>query len=112
MAKKIKFKSAAEKRAYEENQRSWEQLKAKYEKSKPKTTARKTDAVLDYSLSNPPGRERVDVPSRSTAGGNTSARPAMMYSGDAMVGISIIHKSCLQPIFNEQAAKDAAGMRR
>lgn len=107
--KKMKFKSAEEKRRYEENQRSWEQLKAKYE---TKRLLPKGDSVLRYSLENPPGRDRLDVPSLGGFSGDTAARPAMKYTGDSMVGISIMHKSCLQPIFNEQAAKDAAGMRR
>ena len=33
--KKMKFKSADEKRRYEENQKSWEALKAKYAPTKP-----------------------------------------------------------------------------
>jgi len=28
------------------------------------------------------------------------------------LGITILHKSCLQPVFNQQAAVDAANMRR
>lgn len=38
--------------------------------------------------------------------------PTKTYTGDKMIGVSILHKSCLQPVFNEQAAKDAASMRR
>jgi hypothetical protein len=29
-----------------------------------------------------------------------------------MLGITIVHKSCLQPVFSQQAAVDAASMRR
>lgn len=107
--KKIKFKSAEEKRRYEENLRSWEQLKAKYE---TKRILPKTDSVLCYSLENPPGRERLDLPSRSTAGGVAAARDSMKYTGDSVKGISIVHKSCLQPVFTDEQAKDFAGMRR
>ena len=109
--KKIKFKSAAEKRQYEENQRNWEALNAKYE-SISKAKGRSTDLALRYSLSNPPGRERVVLPSLSTSGGNTAARESMMYSGDRVKGISIVHKSCLQPVFTDEQAKDFAEMRR
>ena len=107
--KKIKFKSAEEKRRYEENQRSWEQLKAKYETN---GVLPKSDSVLRYTLANPPGRERLDLPSRSTACGMAAARESMRYTGDAMNGISIVHKSCLQPVFTDEQAKDFAGMRR
>lgn len=35
-----------------------------------------------------------------------------VYTGNNLIGISIIHKSCLQPIFSKQSAEDAANMRR
>lgn len=41
---------------------------------------------------------------------NSKQTPA--YTGEKMLGVSIIHKSCLQPVFNEAAAVDAASMRR
>jgi hypothetical protein len=44
--------------------------------------------------------------------GSTAPPEHKEYTGDKMIGISIIHKSCLQPIFSEQAAKDVANMRR
>lgn len=109
MKKLPKFKSAEEKRLYLENQKSWEKLKAKYE---PKRNVPKSSKVLVYSLENPPGRERLELPSRDTGLGVATSRDSVKYTGDKMIGVSIIHKSCLQPIFNEQAAKDAAGMRR
>lgn len=51
-------------------------------------------------------------PSKVTDGGDTNARNGLKYTGNEMIGISIIHKSCLQPIFNSESAKDAANMRR
>lgn len=35
-----------------------------------------------------------------------------VYTGDKIVGIAAMHKSNLVPIFNENAAKDVASMRR
>jgi hypothetical protein len=113
VVKKIKFKSAEEKRRYEENERAWSEMCRKYSSmSRVKSPSGKADSVLSYSLKNPPGRERLELASRNTNGGSTAARESMTYTGTEMLGISLIHKSCLQPIFNEQAAKDAAGMRR
>ena len=57
-------------------------------------------------------RETQYFPSRVTPGGLTSAKPIPVYTGDKMIGISIIHKSCLQPVFSKEAAVDAASMRR
>jgi hypothetical protein len=51
-------------------------------------------------------------PSLVTPGGSTALKPVPEYTGTEMVGISIIHKSCLQPVFSKQAAVDAATMRR
>ena len=33
-------------------------------------------------------------------------------AGDKIIGIGVLHKSCLQPIFNKEAAEDIAKMRR
>ena len=44
--------------------------------------------------------------------GTNNSKPAKSYTGEKMLGISIMHKSCLQPMFNEEAAQDAASMRR
>lgn len=57
-------------------------------------------------------RETSRPPSRVTHGGDTSLKTANKYTGSEMIGVSIIHKSCLQPIFSREAAVDAASMRR
>jgi len=44
--------------------------------------------------------------------GSTAPKEAMEYTGDKMVGIAIMHKSCLQPVFSEEEARDSASMRR
>lgn len=63
-------------------------------------------------LSTPSGRDTRSIPSRVTAGGSTAPQEQKEYTGDKMIGISIIHKSCLQPVFSKEAATDAASMRR
>lgn len=57
-------------------------------------------------------RQTAYIPSLVTPGGDTNLKEVPEYTGDKMLGISIIHKSCLQPIFNIEAAVDAANMRR
>ena len=57
-------------------------------------------------------RETSRPPSLVTPGGSTARKQIPKYTGTEMMGISIIHKSCLQPIFSKQAAVDAASMRR
>ena len=57
-------------------------------------------------------RKTSNPPSLSTFGGSAPLKEAPVYTGTEMLGISIIHKSCLQPIFSKEAAVDAASMRR
>ena len=52
------------------------------------------------------------IPSLVTPGGDCNLKEIPKYTGTEMIGISIIHKSCLQPIFSQQAAVDVANMRR
>lgn len=67
-----------------------------------------------YSVSPLSNTDRVTeyIPSRVTSGGSTALKPVPKYTGDKMIGITIIHKSCLQPVFSREAAVDAASMRR
>lgn len=37
---------------------------------------------------------------------------ANTYTGEKVVGIATMHKSCLQPVFSQQEAEDSAKMRR
>jgi len=52
------------------------------------------------------------IPSLVTPGGSTALKEIPKYTGSEMIGISIIHKSCLQPVFCQEAAIDVANMRR
>lgn len=60
----------------------------------------------------PAGRESVHIASRSTGMGSATLKEQPRYTGDRVIGVSIIHKSCLQPVFSQQEAVDAASMRR
>ena len=44
--------------------------------------------------------------------GPVSSKPAPTYTGTEMIGITVLHKSCLQPVFSKESAEDAAKMRR
>jgi hypothetical protein len=39
-------------------------------------------------------------------------KETLFYTGDRLIGIAVMHKSCLQPVFSRQEAEDAAKMRR
>lgn len=57
-------------------------------------------------------RATTRPPSLVTPGGSTALKEIPKYTGTEMIGISIIHKSCLQPVFSKAAAVDVASMRR
>jgi len=57
-------------------------------------------------------RTTKNFPSKVTHGGSTAKRDIMPYTGTQMIGVTILHKSCLQPVFSQEDAIDAAHMRR
>ena len=113
---KVKFRNAVEARKSRELDREWKQLKIKWgvdadEKKRKQALIAKP---LVYSLSTPIGRSNTHhIPSLDTGhSGPVSSKPAPKYTGTEMLGITILHKSSLQPVFNQQQAVDAATMRR
>lgn len=57
-------------------------------------------------------RETADIPSLNSKVGSTSKVETTKYTGDKLIGIAVLHKSCLQPVFSQQDATDIARMRR
>lgn len=111
---KQKFRNADEARMARELDASWAELQKKWgvkQESKKRKTAMSAPS-LDYKLSAPAGRATSNhIPSRETAGCST-APVHKVYTGTKVLGVTIVHKSCLQPVFNQQEAIDAANMRR
>ena len=57
-------------------------------------------------------RTSPEIPSGNGVG-NGFVKPAMVYSGARkLIGVAVLHKSCLQPVFSQQDAEDIARMRR
>lgn len=52
------------------------------------------------------------IPSLNSDFCDTSLKTVPKYTGDKLIGIAVMHKSCLQPIFSKQQAEDSAHMRR
>ena len=96
--------------------------------SKRKKSQNKKKSVVVYAKYTPPAFKTLktpavqparrddhrDIPSVSftNLSVSTSKYEHLKYSGDRLVGISIVHKSCLQPVFSQQEATDVARMRR
>lgn len=56
--------------------------------------------------------EGLTIRSLNSFGGVAAKKEVQKYSGDSVIGIATMHKSNLQPIFSQEAAIDAATMRR
>ncbi len=68
--------------------------------------------TTSLSPNTPTQRQTEYIPSRVTPGHSTAQAEHKVYTGDKLVGIAIMHKSCLQPVFSKEAAADTAKMRR
>lgn len=114
---KKKFASAAAARTHRELQGEWERKQAEWAKltvtdRRPSRTI-KSQSVTLPTVSAPTQRD-VERPRSlgSWVTGAVSSKPTQQYTGDQVLGITVMHKSCLQPVFNAEAAVDAAKMRR
>jgi len=112
---KFKWASADAKRRQQSLEKEWQDLKSKYniEQEEKKKKQALSAKKLVYSLKPPPGRTTTDnIKSHDSGLGNAAKKATPVYTGDNVMGVTILHKSCLQPVFNQQQAIDAASMRR
>ena len=108
---KKKFRNAEEAQRARELEASWQNLEKKWAAvSKP--ASKKKPEKLEYSLSSPENRSTKHIKSLGTGVGVATLAPAKVYSGNKVLGVVVLHKSNLVPVFNHQAAEDAAKMRR
>ena len=122
---KQKHRTSAHAAKARKNAEAWQQLLEKYDvkktskavvgKSKPvRTTTSKSVANpgSDWRSRVDPSRLTDHIQSRDTGVSVAAKADVKQYTGDECIGIAVMHKSCLQPIFNKQSAEDAARMRR
>lgn len=113
---KQKFASAEAKRRAEELKKDWESNMKQWQtmSSVPavKRSVRPTSVALSSKI--PHGRSGTKhIPSIDSGHSGAVTGPQKQeYTGNAVVGIAVMHKSCLQPIFSQEAAIDSARMRR
>lgn len=108
---KFKWASAEQKRLAEELDREWSDLKQRH--ATPVKQTIKSNTMKKYKLAIPEGRDTTaNIKSLNTGDHVATKKEVPVYTGSSVVGISIMHKSCLQPVFNQQEAIDAANMRR
>ena len=109
---KLKYASAEAKRTAEQLEQDWQALKKSYS-APPVKKPIKNARTLGKSLPTIPQRGTLlSAPSLNSGIGIAAKAPVPVYTGDAVIGIAVQHKSCLQPVFTEEQAKESATMRR
>jgi len=113
---RVKFRNADEARKARELDASWKELKKKWDvdlEEKRRSRAMKAEPLV-YRLTGATDRAgTAHIPSRDTGhSGVVSSKANPQYTGTEIIGVTVLHKSCLQPVFNQQEAIDAASMRR
>lgn len=110
---KVKFRNAEEARKARELAQEWERNQAKWSSMSKPIHSRPLTRPFP-KLGPPPGRSTTDHIKSLDTGvkGAVTSKQSQQYTGDNVLGITIMHKSCLQPVFSQQAAIDAANMRR
>ena len=116
-SKRRKFASAEAAARDRELRAEWQQRQQEWAKAAPHFATQPSRAVLltapRISPQYPPGREPEAIPSRPDTPGAVAARPPdKIYTGTAMKGIGVLHKSNSVPIFTDEEAVDIARMRR
>jgi hypothetical protein len=88
---------------------AWEELLKKH-KVDPKAKSISTAKIPEYKI--PVNRSTYHIPSVDSWNGSTTKKETIHYTGDAMIGISTLHKSNAVPIFNKDEAEAVSKMRR
>jgi len=109
---KKKFRNAEEAQKTRELEDSWKELQKKWgvtqEDKKKRQIVKATAPAAVYRRETGPRPPSLD----SGVKGAVTVKQTPHYTGENLVGIAVMHKSCLQPIFNQQQAIDSATMRR
>lgn len=108
--KKLKFKSAEDKRRHEMLASSWDNLKRKYDEPSKKSVC--SSDVYQPRRVDPPRGESVRHPSRDSGNSVAALKPSPVYTGNKILGIGTLHKSNAVPVFSNEEALDIAKMRR
>ena len=109
--RKVKYASSEAKKRDLELKAEWEKKMIDIDKTKKVLMTRSLTRPMP-KLGPPPGRETRFIPSHDSGQGMAAKKENPVYTGDKVLGVSIVHKSCLQPVFSETQAKDFASMRR
>ena len=112
---KRKYASSAAKQQEAALAAEWERKQAEWARMSPARSQPPQSSSSTYTAPRiPQGRDtlRNAVSVDTGVTGAVTVKQTQHYTGERLIGISIMHKSCLQPVFSEEQARDAASMRR
>ena len=116
-----KWASAEAKKKEQQHKETWARTLKELDKLKPqfsrevralKPALEKSLAMMSSGPKIPPGRETPRIASLDTGWVACTKGADQEYTGSAVLGIAVQHKSCLQPVFSQEAAVESAKMRR
>ena len=110
---KVKFRNSEQAKRHRELEQEWDK-KQKEWKSMSKSFEAKKPSTVPANKTEPYRRDsNSHIPSlNSWTTGSVSTKAIPTYTGDKLVGISLRHKSGLEPVFSEEQAVALAQMRR
>ena len=114
---KKKWASAEAKRRAETLQAEWEVRLGNFKKMAPKFSGQsrpepKPTGPLVSGPKIPPGRETPKIASLDTGWVACTKKSDTAYTGEKVLGISVLHKSNGVPVFSQEEAIDISKMRR
>lgn len=115
---KQKFRNAEAAAKAKRNAQAWQELLDKYDiKPQPKTKRNlqpvtRLDPVVHSTFVYDAKRDTSNIPSVDTGQGIAAKKETKQYTGDAMIGIGVLHKSNSVPIFKQEDAEAISKMRR
>jgi hypothetical protein len=112
-----KWASAEAKRKAQQLQAEWEVCLGTIKKMAPKFSGNtrpepKPTGVLTTSPRIPPGRETPQIASLDTGWVACTKKSDTAYTGEKVLGISVLHKSNGVPVFSQEEVIDISKMRR
>jgi len=111
---KATYRTAEQARRARMAKESWDELKARYAITEPEHVPTRLRGKGTMYV--PPTPYRRDtgprIESLDTGLAVAPRAPDKVYTGDAMIGISVLHKSNGIPVFRDEDIKDISKMRR
>lgn len=108
-SKNKKFRTSNQAKASRKSKSDWQALLDKYGVNPEK---KKRKVLTSYSLEIPELRRTAEIPSLNSDFYSVTKQESPIYSGDAIIGLSVLHKSNAVPVTRHQDILEISKMRR